>query len=29
MKCDHNNTFKNSLGNWWWLNSQPEASLPG
>jgi hypothetical protein len=22
------NTMKNSLGNWWWLNSHPEASLP-
>jgi hypothetical protein len=21
--------LKNSLGNWWWLNSNPEASLPG
>ena len=21
-------TMKNLLGNWWWLNSHPEASLP-
>jgi len=28
MKRDTKNTFKNSLGNWWWLNFNQEASLP-
>jgi len=29
MKHNTKNTFKNSLGNWWWLYSNQEASLPG
>lgn len=29
MKQDIKNTIKNSLGNWWWLNSNQEARLPG
>ncbi len=29
MKQDINNTIKSSLGNWWWLNSNQEARLPG
>ena len=28
MDFRQKNTFKNSLGNWWWPNSHPEASLP-
>jgi len=28
MDYKRKNTMKNSLGNWWWLNSHPEASPP-